>query len=199
MKLLRGLVLAAIWMPAWVGAQAPVGDAAAPQSAAFRTCDTEGFMALNIARTYMVGGHKRDDVLPYVRGSAAGERLALELFERVDKGEVKHYADFAAAKLQECAVREGLDLQEPASKARICYARTDIAFFLDLDRQTGADRQSAEANTLARLKNREVYSPGLVQAVAGAVYARGGTPEDLRRVMGMVFWTCLNNGASKGR
>ncbi len=50
MKLLRGVVLIAIWMPALVGAQAPTGTAPAPQSAAFRTCDTEGFMALNIAR-----------------------------------------------------------------------------------------------------------------------------------------------------
>ena len=199
MKLLRGFVLAAIWTPVLVGAQAPAGDAPAQQSAAFRTCDTEGFMALNIARTYMAGGRKRDDVLPYVRGSAVGEGLALELFERVDKGEVKHYADFAAGKLQECAVREGMDLQEPAWKARICYARTDIAFFLDLDRQTGADRQSAEAKTSARLKNREVYPSGLIQAVAGVVYAEGGSPEDLRRAMGTVFWTCLNNDASKRR
>ena len=199
MKLLRALVLAAIWMPALVGAQAPAGDAPAQPSAAFRTCDTEGFMALNIARTYMAGGRKRDDVLPFVSGSAVGEALALELFERVDKGEVKHYADFAAGKLLECAVREGMNLQEPAWKARICYARTDIAFFLDLDRQTGADRESAEAKTSARLKNREVYPSGLIQAVAESVYARGGSPEDLRRVMGTVFWTCFNKDASKGR
>ena len=199
MKLVRGLVLAAIWMPALVGAQAPAGDAPAQPSAAFRTCDTEGFMALNIARTYMAGGRKRDDVLPYVRGSAVGEGLALELFERVDKGEVKHYADFAAGKLQECAVREGMDLQEPAGKARICYARTDIAFFLDLDRQEGADRQSAEAKTSVRLKNREVYPSGLIQAVAEAVYAGRGAPEDLRRIMGTVFWTCFNKDAAKRR
>ena len=145
----------------------------------------------------LVGTH--DDVLPFVSGSAVGEALALELFERVDKGEVKHYADFAAGKLLECAVREGMNLQEPAWKARICYARTDIAFFLDLDRQTGADRESAEAKTSARLKNREVYPSGLIQAVAESVYARGGSPEDLRRVMGTVFWTCFNKDASKGR
>ena len=156
-------------------------------------------MALNIARVYMAGGRKRDDVLPYVRGSAFGERLALELFEVVDSGEVKHYADFAAGKLQECALREAMDLQQPAWKMRICYARTDIAFFLDLDRKTGADRPSAEARTAERLSNREVYPSGLIQSVARAVYALEGSPEYLRRVMGSVFWTCLNSDASKGR
>ncbi len=199
MKLLRGLVLSAIWIPALVGAQAPTGIALAQQSAAFRTCDTEGFMALNIARVYMAGGRKRDDVLPYVRGSAFGERLALELFESVDNGELKHYADFAAGKLQECAVREVMDLQQPAWKMRICYARTDIAFFLDLDRKTGADRQSAETKTAERLTNREVYPSGLIQSVARSVYALEGSPEYLRRVMGAVFWACLNSDASKGR
>lgn len=197
MKSLRGLVLAAIWMPALAGAQAPAGDAPAHHSAALRTCDTEGFMALNIARTYIAGGRKRDDVLPHVHGSAAGERLALELFERVDKAEVKHYADFAAEKLQQCATREGMDLQAPAWVARVCYARTDIAFYLDLDRQTGADRPSAEAKTSERLKNREVYPSGLIQAVAGIVYGGGGSPEDLRRLMSTVFWTCLKNNATK--
>lgn len=199
MKLLRGLVLSAIWMPALVWAQAPAGSAPAQQSAAFRTCDTEGFMALNIARVYMAGGRRRDDVLPYVSGSAFGQRVALDLFEGVDNGEVKHYADFAAGKLQECAVREAMDLQQPAWQMRICYARTDIAFFLDLDRKTGADRQSAEAKTAERLTNREVYPSGLIQSVARAIYALEGSPEYLRRVMGTVFWTCLNSDASKGR
>jgi hypothetical protein len=186
-------------MPALVGAQAPAGDAPAQPSPAFRTCDTEGFMALNIGRTYMAGGRKRDDVLPSVRGSTVGEGLALELFEGVDKGEVKHYADFAAAKLLQCAVREGLDLKEPAWKARICYARTDIAFFIDLDRQTGADRPSAEAKTSERLINREVYPSALIRAIAESVYARDGSPEDLRRLMGNVFWICFDKDAPKRR
>jgi hypothetical protein len=199
MKLFRALVLAAIWMPAWVGAQAPAGDAPAQQSPAFRTCDTEGFMALNIARTYMAGGRKRDDVLSSVRGSAVGERLALALFEREDKGELKHYAVFAAGKLQECAVREGMDLQQPARKATICYARSDVAFFLDLDRQEGADQPTAEAKTSERMTNREVYPSSLIQAVARGVYAGKGTPEDLRRIMSTVFWACLNSDDAKRR
>ncbi len=156
-------------------------------------------MALNIARVYMAGGHRRNDVLPFVRGSSYGERVALELFEGVDNGEVKHHADFAAGKLQECAVREAMDLQQPAWKMKICYARTDIAFFLDLDRKTGADRQAAEAKTAERLTNGEVYPSGLIQSVARAIYALEESPEYLQRVMGMVFWTCLNSDASKGR
>jgi hypothetical protein len=191
------LALAALLLPPHVSAQAPSGGGASPsQGAAFRMCDAEGFMALNIGRNYMVSKRNRESVLKYVRGDDFAEKLALELFDRVDKGEVQHYADFAAEKLYSCAQRQHMDLQEPVAKATICYARADIPFFLHGDRQAGLDRPSAESRTSARLKNRDVYPSELIRAVGQAIY-RDGDPPDLRKAMGMVFWSCLHNDAWK--
>jgi hypothetical protein len=190
------LVLAAVLLSSQAHAQAPSADVASPERAAFRMCDAEGFMALNIGRNYMLGKRDRESVLPYVRGDDFAEKLALELFDRVDKGEVKHYADFAAEKLYDCAQRQGMDLREPVAKAKICYARADIPFFLHGHRQAGLERPTAEARTSARLKNRDVYPPELIRAVGQAVYSGTDAP-DLRKLMGMVFWSCLHNDAWK--
>src|SRR3954469_4532705 len=140
MSLIRFLAFAALSIPAFVAAQAPPAGASPKAVAAFRTCDAEGFMALNIGRNYMLGKRDRENVLPYVRGSAFAQALAYELFDRVDKGEIQHYADFATEKLQDCALREGMDLQVSMTKARTCYARTDIPFFLHGDLEAGETR-----------------------------------------------------------
>jgi hypothetical protein len=191
------LVLAALLLPSLASAQAPPADgASASQGASFRMCDAEGFMALNIGRNYMLGKRDRESVLKYVRGDDFAEKLALELFERVDKGEVRHYAEFAAEKLYSCAQGQHMELRAPVAKASICYARADIPFFLNGDRQAGLDRPSAEARTSARLKNRDVYPSELIRAVAQSVY-RDGEPPDVRRVMGMVFWSCLDSDPGK--
>jgi hypothetical protein len=55
---------------------------------------------------------------------------------------------------------------------------------------------SAESRTSARLKNRDVYPSELIRAVGQAIY-RDGDPPDLRKAMGMVFWSCLHNDAWK--
>ncbi|HWI83662.1 hypothetical protein [Ramlibacter sp.] len=190
------LIAAALLLPPQANAQAPSGGAASAGRAAFRLCDAEGFMALNMGRNYMLGRRDRESVLPYVRGDEFGQKLALELFDRVDKGEVKHYADFAAEKLYDCARRQNMALPEPVAKAKICYARADIPFFLHADRQAGLDRPAAEEKTAARLKNRELYPPALIGAVAQAVYDGADAP-DLRQLMGMVFWSCLQQDAAR--
>ena len=135
-------------------------------------------------------GARSEAVLPYVQGSEFALRLARELFERVDRGELSHYADFAAEKLYACAVRERIDLQEPVANARICYARADIPFFMNGEKQAGVDRQAAVARTAAKLKNPNVYPHALIHAVGEAIY---GGNYDLRKLMGTVFWSCLHN------
>jgi hypothetical protein len=158
---------------------------------AFEKCDAEGFLALNIARNYLLGGKKKQSVLPYISDNPLGQALFAELERRVAAGEFKqHYADFATDKLYTCADREGLSIGEPRSKTRICYARVDIPFFLYVDRQKEAPKEQAIRNTRRILPATDLYPQSLIEAVADQVYAaRDGA--QVKRLMGTVLWSCV--------
>lgn len=165
---------------------------------AFRLCDAEGFMALNIGRAYFLAGRRKESVLPYVAGDSFGEGLVSELSRRADAGELKHYADFATDKLYECANREHLQIEEPREKARICFARVDIPFFLHTDRQAGVTKEDSIQKLSRALNDPGVFPTQLISAVAEQVFTLQ-EPPPIRKLMGTVFWSCLYNEQWSGK
>jgi hypothetical protein len=157
----------------------------------FRICDAKAFLALNIARNYMVTGRNRQAVLPYLNGDAAAEALADEVFRRVDAGEIRHPGQAAADVLFECAAQQKMAVGAPRQQVALCFTRTDIAFLLHVERSSGVVRQQAVSKVQARLKSREVYPTALINTVAEAVYAPPQIP-DVRQLMGSVAWGCIN-------
>lgn len=183
------LGLLALGVVAALGARA---QSAAPDAReAFRACDEQAFLALNIARNYLMTNRNRDMVLPHLRSSAMAEAMAQELFDRVDSGEIRHPGQFAADKLFACAGERQLRVGTGRERAALCFTRTDVAFFLHAERERKVVRQQAVANVLKRLALRELYPTALVNSVAEAVYRPAETP-DLRRLMGAVAWGCIN-------
>lgn len=158
----------------------------------FEICDSEGFMALNMARNYFMSHKNKDSVLNYTKSDAFLNDLAQTLFLRVDSGEIKHHADFAAETLYSCASREQMRLEKPMSMARICYARVDIPFFLSIDKNRGMAKADAIQKVSSVLENRTVYPEGLISAVADGAYETTATSQ-VRKLMGTVFWSCYYN------
>jgi hypothetical protein len=199
----KGLVMRVASMAVrWVLAMASALGVAASARAqpsdsardAFRACDAQAFLALNIARNYLMSDRNRGLVTPHVEGSEIGRAMAEELFDRVDKGEIRHPGQFAADTLFKCA-RE-LKLRVGASKehAAVCFTRTDVAFMFDIERSKGTERQKAVANVSSKLKARTLYPMSLINRVAEAVYKPPKAP-DLRQLMGAVAWGCINERA----
>lgn len=158
---------------------------------AFRACDDQAFLALNMARNYLMTDRNREMVLPHLRDNPAAEAMAQELFDRVDRGEIRHPGQFAADTLFRCAGARQLRVGASRERAALCFTRTDVAFFLHTERERKVVRQQAVSNVLKRLSVRELYPTALVNSVAEAVY-RPAEPPDLRRLMGAVAWRCIN-------
>ncbi len=161
--------------------------------AAFRLCNARTFVAMTIARNYLSDTTKnKQAVLGAVKDHPWGKTLAQQLFRRDEAGELKHPAEFAADVLYQCAITESLSVGAPKNVARVCLARSDIAFYLHGDRAQGLVRQAAVARTTARLLPREMYPTALVNATADAVYAPKELP-DLRAISERMLWACINS------
>jgi hypothetical protein len=165
------------------------------QHDAFRACDAQAFLALSIARNYLMSNRDRSLVMPYVEGSTLGRAMAEDLFDRVESGEIRHPGQFAADTLFKCA--GDLKLRVGASKehAAVCFTRTDVAVLLDGERSKGTPRQKAVANVSAKLTARTLYPMGLINQVAEAIYTPPKAPE-LRQVMGAMAWGCIGRAAA---
>jgi len=161
----------------------------------FRVCDARAFLALNITRNYLMSGRNKQSVLPYLSGDAAAEAMADEVFRRVEAGEIRHPGQMAADTLFRCAAEQKISVGAPRAQVSMCFVRTDIAFFLHVERSNGVVRQQAVSRVLARLTSRELYPTALVNAVAEAVYAPPQLP-DVRQIMGTVAWSCINRAAA---
>jgi hypothetical protein len=162
---------------------------------AFRACDAQAFLALGIARNYLMSNRDRSLVMPYVEGSALGKAMAEDLFDRVESGEIRHPGQFAADTLFKCAGELKLRVGASKEHAALCFTRTDVAVLLDGERSKGTARQKAVANVSARLTARTLYPMGLINQVAEAIYAPPKAPE-LRQVMGSLAWQCIHNRAA---
>ncbi|HEU5297358.1 MAG TPA: hypothetical protein VFU71_21450 [Burkholderiaceae bacterium] len=159
--------------------------------AAFQACDAQAFLALNTARNYMMAGRNKELVEPYIKDDPQGRAIADEVYRQVDAGQVHHPGELAADALFKCAAEQTMTVGAPRQQVALCFTRTDIAFFLHLERSKHVVRQSAVPNVLGRLTSRELYPVALVNQVAEAVYAPPELP-DLQQVMRAVAWTCIN-------
>jgi len=171
------------------------GEAGSAAHESFRICDAKAFLALNIARNYMMTGRDRQAVLPHLKGDAAAEAMAQEIFGRVDAGGVRHPGEVAADTLFECAGQQKVTVGAPRQQVAVCFTRTDVAFFLHFERSNHVVRQTAVSKVSARLKSRELYPMALINTVAEAVYTPPELP-DLRQLMGQVTWGCINRPAA---
>jgi hypothetical protein len=174
-------------------AEAPKPPAAPATEAreAFRVCDAQAFLALSMARNYLMTGRNRELVRPHVQGNPMGEAMAEEMYSQADAGQIGHPGQFAADVLFRCAADTKLRVGASRSHVAKCFTRTDVAFFLHGEREKGVVRQLAVSNVLKRLTVRDLYPTALVNSVAEAVYTPAKSP-DLQRLMGALAWTCIN-------
>ncbi|HEY6355887.1 MAG TPA: hypothetical protein VIY30_15475 [Burkholderiaceae bacterium] len=187
----RALLL--VWgVAAGTASQAqPIGDAGSASRESFRICDAMAFLALNIARNYMMTGRDRQAVVPHLKGDAAAEAMAEAIFRRVDADEIRHPGEVAADVLFDCAAQQKMSVGASRQQVALCFTRTDIVFFLHTERSNHVVRQTAVSKVQARLKSRELYPAALISSMAEAVYTPPELP-DLRQMMGRVAWTCIN-------
>jgi len=163
---------------------------------AFRACDAQAFLALNMARNYLMSNRNRGLVLPHVEGSEIGRAMAEDLFDRVERGEIQHPGQFAADTLFKCANSLKLSVGATKEQAAVCFTRTDIAVLLDAERARGVPRQKAVSNVSAKLTVRSLYPMALMHQVAEAVYKPEKAP-DVRELMGSVAWSCIHAPAPR--
>jgi hypothetical protein len=187
------LAMVGVWC-VHAGARAQPVDSARD---AFRACDAQSFLALSIARNYLMSDRNRGLVMPHVEGSEIGRAMAEELFDRVERGEIRHPGQFAADTLFKCASDLKLRVGATREHAAVCFTRTDVAFLLLTERGKGSARQKAVYDVSAKLKSRSLYPMAVINQVADAVYAPAQPPA-LQPLMGAVAWGCINHptGAS---
>lgn len=171
------------------GALRPARPASAAQ-AAFRLCDSRAFVALSVARAYLLEGRNREQARALVRDNPWGSSMVDELLRRADAGTLRHHAEFAGDVLVQCAIAEAIPLGVTKPAAQLCLARADIAQQLHAARSRGVARQVAVERVTRTLTPPELYPPGLVPVVAAAVYQPTALPE-LRRLSGQVVWSCI--------
>jgi hypothetical protein len=171
-------------------AQAQAPNKVDPRDA-FRACDAHAFLALSIARNYLMSDRNRSLVMPQVEGSPMGRAMAEELFDRVESGEIKHPGQFAADTLFKCAGELKLRVGATRERAAVCFTRTDVAFLLHTERGKGIEKQKAVSNVSAKLTARNLYPMSLISQVSEAVYTPPQLP-NLQRLMGAVAWGCIH-------
>jgi hypothetical protein len=158
---------------------------------AFRACDARAFLALSIARNYLMSDRNRALVMPQVEASPMGRAMAEDLFDRVESGAIKHPGQFAADTLFKCAGESNLRVGTTREHAAICFTRTDVAFLLHTERSKGTPQQKAVSNVSAKLTARSLFPMSLISQVSQAVYTPTQLP-DLQRLMGAVAWGCIH-------
>jgi hypothetical protein len=179
MACLRAGLLAAVFTAGAASQAQTTSESSKASLESFRICDEKAFLALNIARNYMMTGRDRQAVIPHLKGDAAAEAMAEEILRRVDADEIRHPGEVAADVLFECAAQQ----------------KMNVAFFLHFERSNHVVRQTAVTKVQARLKSRELYPAALISTTAEAVYAPPELP-DLRLLMGRMAWTCINRPPS---
>jgi hypothetical protein len=158
---------------------------------AFRTCDDRAFLALSMARNYLMTGRNKDMVLPHLNGNADAEAMAEDLFRRVEANEIRHPGQFAADALIQCASDERLTVGASRTLIATCFVRTDVAFLMHASRMDKVAQVEAVRRVSGRLKARDLYPMSLINDVSEAVYRPPQAPE-LRQLMGAVAWGCIH-------
>lgn len=164
--------------------------AIAAGEASFKTCESESFLALSVARNYLLGGKKKEAVTPYLSDSAFDQALAEQLFRQADAGEVKHHSQFAADKLLACASREGVAVEQTRASVEACFVKVDIPFFLYLGKEEGLSKSDAIAKVERIFPDRDTLPSSLIAAVAERVFAASGV-QQVQRTSRALFWSCM--------
>ena len=157
---------------------------------AFQACDDRAFLALTMARNYLMTGRNKDMVLPHLKGNPDAEAMAEELFRRVEANEIRHPGEFAADVLMQCASEQKLKVGASRSLIATCFVRTDVAFFMHGGRADNLTQVEAVRRVSGRLKARDLYPMWLITDISEAVYRPAQAPE-LRPLMGAVAWGCI--------
>jgi hypothetical protein len=157
---------------------------------AFRVCDDRAYLAVNMARNYLMTGRNKDMVLPHLQGNREAEAMAEELFRRVEANEIRHPGQFAADVLMHCASERKLKVGASPALLATCFVRTDVAFFMHASRADKLTQVQAISRVSGRLKARDLYPMWLIRDVSDAVYRPAEAPE-LRQLMGGVAWGCI--------
>lgn len=159
----------------------------------FKLCESESFLALSAGRQYMLLTRRDKAAVLSSMGPKRGpetEQIVQKMFDGVDNGSIKHYATYAADVLTACTQREKIPTATSWERKRLCFAQTDIAFFIYVDRTTGATEEQAAAQTARKLKNERIYPRPLIDATAQRMYGPDRqTSPDL--FMKKTFWGCL--------
>ena len=161
----------------------------------FRICDAKAFLALNIARNYLVTGRNRQSVLPYLNGDAAAEALAEEMFRRVDAGEVRHPGQAAADVLFECAAQQKMTVGAPRAAGRaVLHAHRHRL----PSARRAQQRRRAPAGGVEGAGATEVARgvPDGAHQHRGRSRLRAAQIPDVRQLMGSVAWGCINRPPS---
>jgi len=163
--------------------------ASAAGEASFKTCESESFLALSVARNYLLGG-KKEAVTPYLSDSAFDQALAEQLFRQAEAGELKHHSQFAADKLLACASREGVALEQTKTTVEACFVKVDVPFFLYLGKEEGLSKSDAIAKVERTLPDRNTFPSPLIAAVAERVFAASSV-QQVQRSSRAMFWSCM--------
>jgi hypothetical protein len=165
----------------------PKATQGARAEASFRQCDQDSFLALNMARNYLLSGRKKESVLAYVGNDAVLKALAEQMFARIDSGEFKHHSEYAAEILLHCASSTGHAIDKPRNIISFAFARVDIPFFLVAAKARGLKQDEAVASTAESLTNRSLYPLSLIHGIATMVYSNRTEADDVR-LMHTIFW-----------
>jgi hypothetical protein len=168
---------------------------AAPQQtneeSKFKLCESESFMALHMARNYMlISKRDKSAVLNYIsRDDKYANAVAEEIFSGVDSGKIRHYADYAADRLLKCSQEQGMPITKSQDLLRMCFARVDIPFLLSAFKDQGLAKSEAINRATTALKDERQYPKPLITAVASQMYAPG-QQASADRHMKQLFWSC---------
>jgi hypothetical protein len=157
---------------------------------AFRVCDDRAFLAVSMARNYLMTGRNKDMVLPQLQGNPAAEAMADQLFRRVEANEIRHPGQFAADVLMQCADERQLKVGASRQLLATCFVRSDVAFLMHASRGDKLTQVQAITRVSGRLGARDLYPMWLIREVSEAVYQPVETPE-LRQLTGAVAWSCV--------
>ena len=134
-------------------------------------------MAYTMARGYMLVPKTGEDLLNSVSEDPFGKTLAADFKRLLAAGKINHYSDFAAERLSKCIRKMGADPEPFQNGIRICYARTDIAFFLLTEGGKATSKEQLVLKVRKILADPDVYPEGLIEAVANLLYPRNSSDE----------------------
>ena len=157
--------------------------------AKFLHCQHEAFQSYFLGMGYFQAKQRGEELEAYDDSKETKQRL--KRIRKGDKsGEFKHYADFAATALYDCAREEGLAVEKSLDIARVCFARVDIPFYLLIAKNNGVDKAVAINQVSQALNDANLHPRPLIELVADMVYSNPNSQDLEIEIMRAVFWTC---------